>query len=471
MRMQEQRAWQVWQSRRLQGSVVTEEAEEDAWVNDVGPFAYSSARDVEEEQTVPLLAAYAGAACSQEYIGPGHPLWSLVQRLSERIWRERRVQLGQGTGQAPEDETLVATQVRKRVKALLQLEPRWASVVRSRGESALLTRSVLDEVLGCGPLEALLKDESLTEILAVGARLMYVELDGQMQEIPPRFASSRHMLRIIENMLHRAGLSLQAGCSLVDFYLPDGSYVNLVLSTGATNGPTILIRKRSRKLLTMADLVERRVLSQAMADTLLACVRARRNIVICGHIGSGRTTLLNALATCIPTTERIVTIEETSELRLEQRHAVSLVAPLGAAHVGASDVCTHERVHMRDLVQAALHMRPDWLIVGECRGDETAALFSAMHAGYDGALTTLYANNPRDAIARLETLFQLEEHTVPIPLIREQIASALNIIIYTARLRDGSYKIMEIVEVQGLEHDAVKLKSLFRYSRNRTERM
>ena len=185
---------------------------------------------------------------------------------------------------------------------------------------SLLVQSVIDEVLSYGPLEVLLKDGNITEILAAGPRLMYVELDGEMQEVPPRFASARHMVRIVENMLRRAGLDalrLQAGRPLLDFHLPDGSFVNVVLSAGATNGPTILIRKRSHKLMSMADLVMYGMMSQKMADFLQACVCARRNVVICGNVGSGRTTLLNALATHIPARERIVTIEETAELRLE----------------------------------------------------------------------------------------------------------------------------------------------------------
>ena len=455
------------QSQRIQVQRAAQEVEEDAWVNDVGPSIHtllSSEQDIQDEQTIPLAAAsFDGAsACRQEYVRPGHPLWPLVQRLSERIWREMHLQ--QEAEQEAEEESLVVERVRKRALALLHVEPRRAGLVRGRGEVTLLVQSVVDEVVGYGPLEVLLKDEHITEILAVGPDLMYVELDGQMQEVPARFASVRHMVRIIENMLRRVDLRLQAGQPLLDFRLPDGSYVNVVLSAGATNGPTILIRKCPYRQLSMADLVENGSLSQTMADFLLACVRARRNVVMCGNVGSGRTTLLNALATHIPVTERIVTIEEMAELRLGQRHVVSLVTSPGTVHTFATGASRHEHVSMRELVLAALHMRPDRLVVGECRGDEVVELFSAMNAGYDGMLTTLYARNLRDTITRLETLYRLEDHTIPIALIRSQLASTLNIIVYLARLRDGSRKIIEIAEVQGLEGDAVKLRSLFRYN-------
>ena len=451
---------------------VQQEAEEDAWLNDIGPFTRLRApatasvqeepeRDIEDEQTIPLESA-ASAARLLQYIGPGHPLWPLARRLSERIWRELRAQLQSEQDDEPVEEALLLALVRKRAQALLHVEPGLPGLLRRRAEMTLLVQSIVNEVLGYGPLTVLLEDEQITEILAAGPRLLYVELDGQMQEIPPRFAGERHMMRIIENMLRRAGYDQQAAGPVMHVRLPDGTFVTIVLPAGTANGPTILLRKCPRRPLGLDDLVANGTLSQAMAAFLHACVRERRNIVICGHVGSGRTTLLNALAMCIPTSERIVTVEEVAELRLSQRHAVSLVAPSlaeGAGLAGGGERV--EGVTTRDLLLAALHMRPDRLILGECRGDETAELFRAQHAGYNGTLTTLYARNPRDALARLETLYRLEDPAAPLPLIHRQIAEALDIIIHLARQRDGSHKVMEVVQVQGMEGDTVKLRCLF----------
>jgi pilus assembly protein CpaF len=479
MLRQDQRVLRARQQRQrvqAQANRTRQEAEEDTWLNDIGPFARMRALalemedkpggldrgGIEEEPTVPLGALPAGYGLprSLEYIGLGHPLWPVVRSLSERIWRELRLQLQDEQEEEPVEEALLVAQVRRRAQALLHVEPQLSGLLRNRAEVALLLQSVVNEVLGYGPLEVLLKDEQITEILAVGPRLMYVELDGQMQEIPPRFASERHMARIIENMLRRAGRDSQADWPVMDFRLPDGTFVNIVLSAGTTNGSTILVRKCPRKLLGLDNLVENKTMSPQMAAFLHACVRERRNIVICGNVGSGRTTLLNALAACVPASERIVTIEETAELRLGQRHAVSLVASLSPGKANGTGESV-ERVTTRDLIQAALHMRPDRLILGECRGDEVGELFRAMHAGYDGTLTTLYARNSRDALSRLETLYRLEDPDAPVSLIREQIADALDVIVYLARLRTGSHKIIEIAQVQGLEEDAVKLRSLF----------
>ncbi len=479
MLRQEQRMTRRLQQTNIQAGRIRQEAEEDAWLNDMGPFArirtlkmegapvrrdeaVTGDRGIAEEQTVPLrtLVADSGVPRSLQYIGLEHPLWPLVQRLSERIWRELRLRLRVEQEEEPVEEALLIAEVRKRAHALLHVEPQLSSLLRSRAEVSLLVQSVVSEVVGYGPLQVLLEDEQITEILAAGPRLMYVELDGQMQEIPARFANERHMARIIENMLRRSGRDPRTGWPVMDFRLSDGTFVNIVLPSSTTNGPTLLMRKCPRKLLKLDDLVASKTMSREMAAFLHACVCERRNIVVCGSVGAGRTTLLNALAACVPSSERMVTIEETAELRMEQRHIVSLVTPLGAVGADTAGECA-ERVTTRDLVLAALHMRPDRLILGECRGAETAELIRAMLTGYNGTLTTLYARSSRDAFSRLETLCRLEDPAVPLSLIREQIASALDIIVYLTCLRDGSHKVMEIAQVQGIEGDAVKLRSLF----------
>jgi pilus assembly protein CpaF len=263
-------------------------------------------------------------------------------------------------------------------------------------------------------------------------------------------------LRIIENMLRRAGQHTEPHWPLVDVRLPDGAYASIIMPPHAVNGPTIAIRKYPKLPLRIDDLVQLGSMTQEIADFLSACVQGRLNIIVCGSNGSGRTTLLNALSSCIPASERIVTIEDMAELKLEQRYVVALESrQAGTDSTG--------QVTARDLVAQALRMGAERIIVGECRGSEIVKLLQAMYSGYSGVLMTMYAQNLRDCLTRLEVICQAGHMNQPLTAIRAQIAGAVNVIVYISLLRDGSRKIMNVAEVRGIEDDTVKLQSIFYY--------
>jgi len=345
------------------------------------------------------------------------------------------------------------------VLELLREEPALAVQVRDLAEAEQLLQAVVEEVLGYGPLAGLLESEDISEITVIGPLLIYVVRDGKLEEVPEGFEDERHMLRIIENMLQGVGQRLEVSWPMATVRLPGsdgGASVNIVMPPLAVHGPTISIRKRAKRCLSMAELVQLGSLTQEMADFLIACVQARLNIVICGGVGSGRTTLLNALSSCIPAEERIVTVEDCAELQLEQRHVVALESRLIRPDMT-------RRVEMRDLVLQALRMRPEHLIVGECHGSEVVELLQAMNTGCSGVLTTVYAHNLRDCLTRLEVMCLVGGANLPITTIRAQMVGALDVVVYVSRLRDVSHKVMNIAEVQGLEGDNIRLQSIFHY--------
>lgn len=439
----------------------TELVDEDAWLNDTLMPPLQPRDELHPETpaqpATPTLASEEEAPASSQAGGqiiPGHRLWPVVLSLSQRLWQDR---LHKGGIVAGRDHTQVEL-IKKRCLDMLRAEPTLASQVYNLTEAEQVLKGVVDEVLGYGPLEPLLKDEAVTEIMAVGPCLTYIERNGDLQEAPYHFEDERHMTRIVENILRQAGRDLEPHWPLADIRLPDGTFVNIVMPPGAVKGPAITIRKRKKRPLELADLVHLGSLSPDMADFLHACVQARLNIVICGGMRSGRTTLLNALANCIPEGERIVTIENAAELDIKHKHAVAL-----EAYRSALDANTRERVTMRDLVVNALHMRPERIIVDECRGDEAMEMLHAMGAGQDGSLITLYANNLQDGLNRLEMLWLVDRSKVPVALMRAQVAQAVHLLIHQARLSDGSRKIMNIAEVQGVEGDRIKLQSIFHF--------
>jgi len=315
---------------------------------------------------------------------------------------------------------------------------------------------VLDELFGFGPLEPFLRDDSVTEIMVNGPQLVYVERKGKLEEVPPCFVDEAHVMRLIERILKPLGRRVDAKWPMVDARLPDGSRVNVIVPPCAVHGPTITIRKFSRKRLQVEDLIAFGSLTPPVAEFLRACVQARLNILVSGGTGSGKTTLLNVLSSFIPATERIVTIEDSAELQLHQRHVVTLEAR-------PADPDGSGRVAIRDLVINALRMRPDRIVVGECRGGEALDMLQAMNTGHDGSLTTLHANSPRDALSRLETMALMAGMELPVRVIREQIASAVDLIVQQARLRDGSRKVVSVTEVQGMEGDVVVLQDIFTF--------
>jgi len=315
---------------------------------------------------------------------------------------------------------------------------------------------VLDELVGYGPIDGLLEDDSVTEVMVNGPKLVFVERNGKVTQANVRFLDDDHVMRVIHKIIAPLGRQIGRDHPMVDARLPDGSRVNAVIPPCAIDGPAITIRKFSKDRLTVEDLIRFGTMTEDVSRFLEACVVSRLNIIIAGGTGSGKTTLLNVLSNYIPHDERIVTIEDAAELQLAQTHVVRL-------ETAAPEPDGTGRVDIRDLVINSLRMRPERIIVGECRGGEALDMLQAMNTGHDGSLTTIHANNPRDTISRLETLVLMAGMDLPLTVVRRQIVSAINLIVQQARLRDGSRKITSVTEIQGLEGDTVVLQPVFQF--------
>jgi Flp pilus assembly CpaF family ATPase len=323
-----------------------------------------------------------------------------------------------------------------------------------RHERERMVKEVLDEALGLGPLEDLLADDTVTEIMVNGRDQIFVEIQGRIVPAQAEFTDDAQLLAVIERIVQPIGRRIDEKSPMVDARLPDGSRVNAIIPPLALDGPSLTIRKFAREPFEVADLVRFGTLTAEMADLMRACVQARMNVVISGGTGSGKTTLLNVLSSFIPHDERIVTIEDSAELQLRQPHVVRLESR-------PANIEGEGQITIRDLVRNALRMRPDRIVVGECRGAETLDMLQAMNTGHDGSLTTLHANTPRDSIRRLETLVQFSGLELPAQAIREQVASAVHLIVQVARLSDGTRRIVQISEVTGMEGPTVTLQDIF----------
>lgn len=347
----------------------------------------------------------------------------------------------------------------QRDKALLErLSEVYAQTRVNLPESlrAQLFRDIEDELLGYGPIQSLLEDPEITEVMVNGAKKVYIERNGKIVKTNINFEDDEHVLRIIERIILPLGRHIDPESPTVDARLPDGSRVNAVIPPVAIDGPSITIRKFSKEKLTIKQLIDYKSITAAMAEFMRACVVARLNVMISGGTGSGKTTLLNVLSQYIPETERIVTIEDAAELQMRQEHVVRLETK--PPNVEGRGVIT-----TRDLVRNALRMRPDRIIIGECRGGEALDMLQAMNTGHDGSLTTLHANSPRDALSRLETMTLMSGVELPLKVIREQIASAMDVIVQQSRMRDGSRKVTAITEVAGMEGDTIVLTDVFKF--------
>ena len=325
-------------------------------------------------------------------------------------------------------------------------------------EREKLIEEILDEVFGLGPLETLLKDPTISDIMVNGFDSVYVERAGIMQETSVRFKDGPHVRMIIDRIVSNIGRRIDESSPIVDARLPDGSRVCAVIPPISLIGPVMSIRRFGKKLLSNDDLIRNETFTPGMLEFLNACVKARLNVIISGGSGSGKTTLLNTLSRFIPETERVVTIEDTAELQLQQEHLVRLeTRPENIEGAG--------EISQRDLVINALRMRPDRIVIGECRGPEALDMMQAMNTGHDGSMTTCHANTARDAFSRLETMVMMASSSIPDRVIRQMLASAVQVVIQISRLTDGSRKIVSISEVTEISDDQVLLEDIFRFER------
>ena len=397
------------------------------------------------------LEERVGAAAEGGAVAPGSSGPATQQRIIElSLWIVDRIQgsLNNQTEmkRSPESERLLQERFTNYY--------RQSNVNLSESQVRQLYDMVMDELFGFGPMEPLLRDESISEVMVNGPKQVYIEQKGKLIHAPVQFANDEHVLKVIDRIIRPLGRRIDRKWPMVDARLPDGSRVNAIIPPCAIDGPTVTIRKFSKKKLQIEDLVKFGSLTNDMAEFLRACIVSRLNVVVSGGTGSGKTTLLNVLSNFIPPDERIVTIEDSAELKLSQDHVVRLESK--PAEIDGSG-----RVAIRDLVINSLRMRPERVVIGECRGGETMDMLQAMNTGHDGSLTTLHANTPRDAIARMETMAMMAGMDMPLKVIREQIASAIDLIVQQTRLDDGQRKISYITEVQGMEGDTVVLQDIF----------
>ncbi len=326
----------------------------------------------------------------------------------------------------------------------------------TRVEEAKLAQEILDDVVGLGPLEPLLRDSTISEVMVNSAEQIYIERFGKLELTNTRFRDDNHVLQVINRIVSSVGRRCDESTPMVDARLADGSRVNAVIPPIALKGPSITIRKFSKNSLSVRDLIAFGSMSVQMANFLEAAVKGRCNIIVSGGTGSGKTTLLNVLSSYIPDDERIVTIEDAAELRLGQEHVVTLESR--PANIEGRGI-----ISIRDLVRNSLRMRPDRIIVGEVRSGETLDMLQAMNTGHDGSLTTVHANTPRDVISRVETMVMMAGMDLPAKAIREQISSAVDLIVHQSRFRDGSRKVVNISEVVGMEGETVTIQDIFTY--------
>lgn len=407
----------------------------------------------------PREAGVSAAAVEQNGLPKDEPFAYLkalympeVEALKRRIHEQvlSRLKLSEMALKQGLDE-----EVRAKVEGVLdQVLREWRHELPSEIQPAIFRRAMLDELIGFGPLSSLLEDDSINDIMINGSHRVFIERGGKIFDTGVRFFDDQHVMTIVRRIVEPLGRRLDESSPMVDARLPDGSRVNAIIPPLALDGPSVTIRKFATRRLTTDDLLRFGTLTPAIAVFLAEAVRSRQNILISGGTGSGKTTLLNILSQCIPPDERIVTVEDSAELRLTHANLVRLEArPPNIEGKG--------RVTIRDLVINCLRMRPDRIIIGECRGAEAFDMMQAMNTGHDGSLTTIHANSPRDALLRLENMVLMAGYELPSVAIREQIASAIDIVIQQSRLVDGSRKIVQVSEITGREGNVILMQDIF----------
>ncbi len=393
----------------------------------------------------PLPVRETGAASTVDASQPD-PLAEIKERAAQLLFAR--------IGSRLNDPNLSEEQLHSYARSELATIVAAEQVPLSGEERKRLIAEIGADVLGFGPLEPLLADDEVTEIMVNGPAHIYVERAGRLTRDPARFTSEAQLRRVIERIVSKVGRRIDESSPLVDARLADGSRVNAIIPPLAVDGSSLTIRKFAREPFTVDDLVRFGTLNSDIAAVLEACVKARLNIIVSGGTGTGKTTLLNVLSSYIPATERIITIEDAVELQLQQEHVIRLESR--PANIEGSGEIT-----IRDLVRNSLRMRPDRIVIGECRGGETLDMLQAMNTGHEGSISTVHSNSPRDAIARMETLVLMAGMDLPLRAIREQISSAVDVIVQVGRLKDGTRRITHVTEVQGMESDIVTLQDAF----------
>ena len=418
-------------------------------LNEPHPIYQNPQASFESEVTIQKASAFASkfnVASKSEMLQ--ELKLAIHRRIVDEMSPDEQTTLSRGEEAREQIKNIISTYVAREVTENRQSF--------TRIERQKLIDDICNELLGLGPLEPLLQDESITEIMVNGPHTIFVEQKGKLKLTDIHFYDDSHLMSIIERILTPIGRRVDESSPLVDARLSDGSRVNIIIPPLSLVGPAVTIRKFSKNAFSMKDLVKFGTLSDNMSYFLEACVKARLNILVSGGTGSGKTTTLNALSAFIPSDDRIVTIEDAAELRLQQRHVVTLEArPANLEGKGA--------ITIRDLVRNALRMRPDRIIVGEVRTGEALDMLQAMNTGHDGSLTTAHANTPRDVLSRLETMVLMAGMELPVRAVRTQVSSAIDLILQQSRIRDGTRKITHITEVQGMEGDTIILQDLFHY--------